>query len=59
MIPELGIRLEAVNGLPIWEAQPLYERQKAVEQIAQSICLGNELANACMPWRYTCSSPTV
>jgi Uma2 family endonuclease len=34
---ELGIRLEIVNGLPIWEAQPLYKHQKAVERIAQSI----------------------
>lgn len=34
---QLGIRLEVVNGLPIWEAQPLYRHQKAVERIAQSI----------------------
>lgn len=34
---QLGIRLEVVNGLPIWEAQPLYKHQKAVERIAQSI----------------------
>lgn len=34
---QLGIRLELVNGLPIWEAQPLYKHQKAVERIAQSI----------------------
>jgi len=34
---ELGIRLEVVNGLTIWEAQPLYKHQKAVERIAQSI----------------------
>ena len=34
---ELGIRLEVVNGLAIWEAQPLYKHQKAVERIAQSI----------------------
>ncbi len=27
----LGIRLEVVNGLSIWEAQPLYKHQKAVE----------------------------
>lgn len=40
---ELGIRLEVVNGLPIWEAQP--KRQKAVERTAQSICPGN--ANCC------------
>jgi Uma2 family endonuclease len=34
---ELGIRLEVVNGLAIWEAQPLYKHQKAAERIAQSI----------------------
>lgn len=34
---ELGIRLEIVNGLPLWEAQPVYRHQKAVERIAQSI----------------------
>jgi Uma2 family endonuclease len=39
---ELGIRLEVVNGLAIWEAQPLYKHQKAVERIAQSIRKGSE-----------------
>jgi Uma2 family endonuclease len=34
---ELGIRLEIVNGLAIWEAQPLYRHQKHVERIAGSI----------------------
>jgi Uma2 family endonuclease len=34
---ELGIRLEVVNGLPIWEAQPLYRHQKEVERISQAI----------------------
>lgn len=34
---ELGVRLEIMNGLPIWEAQPLYRHQKAVERIASSI----------------------
>lgn len=34
---ELGLRLEIMNGLPIWEAQPLYRHQKAVERIASSI----------------------
>jgi Uma2 family endonuclease len=34
---ELGIRLEVVNGLAIWEAQPLYKHQKHVERIAQTI----------------------
>jgi Uma2 family endonuclease len=34
---ELGVRLEIVNGLAIWEAQPLYRHQKHVERIANSI----------------------
>jgi len=37
---QLGIRLEVVNGLAIWEAQPLYKHQKHVERIAQSIRKG-------------------
>lgn len=39
---QLGIRLEIVNGLAIWEAQPLYRHQKAVERIARSIRPGAE-----------------
>lgn len=34
---ELGIRLEIVNGLPLWEAQPVYRHQKHVERIVHSI----------------------
>ncbi len=34
---ELGIRLEIVNGLPIWEAQPLYRHQKHIERIIRGI----------------------
>jgi Uma2 family endonuclease len=34
---ELGVRLEIMNGLPVWEAQPLYRHQKAMERIAASI----------------------
>lgn len=34
---ELGIRLEVMNGLAIWEAMPLYGHQKQVERIARSI----------------------
>ena len=34
---ELGVRLEVMNGLSIWEAQPLYRHQKAVERIAGTI----------------------
>ena len=34
---ELGIRLEIVGGLHIWEAQPLYKHQKHVARISQNI----------------------
>ena len=34
---ELGVRLEIVNGLPIWEAQPVYKHQKAVDRIRGTI----------------------
>jgi len=34
---ELGIRLEIVNGLPIWEAQPVYRHQKHIARIVQGI----------------------
>lgn len=34
---QLGIRLEVMNGLSIWEAMPLYGHQKQVERIANSV----------------------
>jgi Uma2 family endonuclease len=34
---ELGVRLEIVQGLPIWEPYPLYKHQKAVDRIRASI----------------------
>jgi Uma2 family endonuclease len=34
---ELGIRLEIVRGLPIWEAAPVYRHQKAVDRIRASL----------------------
>lgn len=34
---QLGIRLEMVAGLPIWEPQPVYRHQKAVDRIRTSI----------------------
>ena len=34
---ELGVRLEIVGGLPIWEPQPLYIHQKAVDRIRATI----------------------
>jgi Uma2 family endonuclease len=34
---ELGIRLEMVAGLPIWEPHPVWKHQKAVDRIRQTI----------------------
>lgn len=34
---ELGIKLEIVAGLPIWETQPVYKHQKAVDRIRHTI----------------------
>jgi Uma2 family endonuclease len=34
---ELGIRLEVVAGLSIWEAHPVWKHQKAVDRIRASI----------------------
>jgi Uma2 family endonuclease len=51
---ELGIRLEIVGGLPIWEPAPVYKHQKAVDRIRATIqnpasesqgCKGVHIAN--------------
>ena len=44
---ELGIRLEIVNGLPIWEAQPVYRHQKHIARIVQGIAKPNIAPSAC------------
>ena len=45
---ELGIRLEMVAGLPIWEPHPIYKHQKAVDRIRSSITsVTSEVPNAC------------
>lgn len=41
---ELGIRLEIVAGLPIWEATPVYRHQRAIDRIRATIRPG---ATAC------------
>ncbi len=38
---ELGIRLEVVAGLPIWEAHPVWRHQKAVDRIRATIAGGS------------------
>lgn len=49
---ELGIRLEIVRGLPIWEPYPVYKHQKAVDRIRATIrpaeAAGMEGACACV-----------
>lgn len=44
---ELGIRLEIVNGLPIWETQPVYRHQKQVERIVQGITRNDQVKSGC------------
>jgi hypothetical protein len=34
---ELGVRLEIVGGIPLWEAQPVYKHQKAIDRIRATI----------------------
>ncbi len=34
---ELGVKLEIVNGLPVWEASPVMRHQIAVDRIRESI----------------------
>jgi Uma2 family endonuclease len=45
---EIGIRLEIVNGLPIWEAKPLYRHQKAIDRIRATIENVGEAACGCV-----------
>jgi len=34
---ELGVRLEIIGGLPIWEAHPVLKHQRAVDRIRESL----------------------
>jgi Uma2 family endonuclease len=43
---ELGIRLEVVSGLPIWEAHPVWKHQKAIDQIRNTITPKSEASYA-------------
>lgn len=45
---QLGVRLEIVAGLPIWEASPVYKHQKAVDRIRATIQLKDESLCACV-----------
>jgi len=45
---ELGIRLEVVSGLPIWEAHPVWKRQKAIDRIRATITPKSVASYACV-----------
>jgi Uma2 family endonuclease len=45
---ELGIRLEIVRGLPIWEAAPAFRHQRAVDRIRASIRSRGETTCSCL-----------
>ena len=45
---ELGIRLEVVSGLPIWEAHPVWKHQKAIDRIRASISKRNGAQCTCV-----------
>ncbi len=53
---ELGIRLEVVNGLAIWEARLLYKHQKAVERIAPNPSAPAKAVRANASTRWMCIS---
>jgi Uma2 family endonuclease len=45
---ELGIRLEVVRGLPIWEAAPTWRHQRAVDRMRASIRAREGTSCACV-----------
>lgn len=45
---ELGIRLEVVSGLPIWEAHPVWKHQKAIDRIRTTIASKSVASCACV-----------
>ena len=45
---ELGIRLEIVGGLPLWEFSPARRHQQAVDRIRASIAPIVQAAAACL-----------
>ncbi len=45
---ELGIRLEIVRGLPIWEAAPVWKHQRAIDRIRATIARGGASSCSCV-----------
>ena len=44
---QLGMKIEYVSGLPIWEASPVYRHQKKVDQIRGSLSLLQQEGGGC------------
>ena len=44
---DLGIRLEMVGGIPMWEASPMYRHQKAVDRIRATIEPSSKTDDGC------------
>lgn len=44
---ELGIRLEIVGGLPLWEASPVRRHQRAIDRIRASLGPAPKTGNDC------------
>ncbi len=44
---QLGIKLEIVNGLPVWEASPVLKHQIAVDRIRDSLKHSNATGKSC------------
>jgi hypothetical protein len=45
---ELGIRLEVVSGLAIWEAHPVWKHQKAIDRIRSTISAKSGSSCSCV-----------
>jgi hypothetical protein len=45
---DIGVRLEIIGGMHIWEAQPLYKHQKAVDRIRSGIQKKENSTCACI-----------
>lgn len=44
---QIGIRLELVGGLPIWEAKPVLKHQRAVDRIRASLRKAQDAGDGC------------
>jgi Uma2 family endonuclease len=44
---DTGIKLEYVNGLPVWEGSPVFRHQKKIDDIRRSIRSDDKLTSPC------------